>query len=261
MKDADRYGINSVDRAIAVLEACAQAPVTQAVIARRTGLTDATALRYLSTLARHGFVEREAGTGLYRLGLRLFQLGQQVFGEQDPRQVARPVMETLLAQFDETINLGMRRGDVLVLIDALESTRTIRRGATVGGTDPWHSSSLGKAILAHLAPAELDGILERCPPVAYTVTTIVEREQLERELARIRDTRYAVDDEESEDGLRCVGAPIFDRDGQPWLALSLSGPASRFTPGAVVAMGEALRGAADEISAGLGYMPAAATTA
>jgi IclR family acetate operon transcriptional repressor len=261
MKDGDRYGINSVNRAIAVLEVCAlNGPLPQAVIARQTGLTDATALRYLSTLARHGFVERDPTTGFYRLGLRLFQLGQRVFGERDPRQVARPVMERLLTRFDETLNLAMRRGDVLVLIDALESRRTIKRGASVGGQDPWHSSSLGKAILAHLPESEVDELLELHPLERLTAATLVERDLLARELARVRETGYAVDDEECEDGLRCVGAPIFDRDGRPTLALSISGPASRFTPAAVVTMGEAIREAADEIGRALGFAQAVPET-
>jgi IclR family acetate operon transcriptional repressor len=252
-----RYQITAVERAVAVLEAFdTKDPLTQSQIAQAVGLSQSTTLRYLATLCSHGLVERDGETGCYRLGLGLFQLGERALGARDARYVARPVMKSLLERFDETVNLAISQEDALILIDALESTRSIRKGATVGGQDVWHASSLGKAILAFLPEDEMLGVLERHAQARCTGNTLTDLKALVQELARIRDLGYAVDDEESEEGLRCVGAPILDRGGRPSYAISLSGPASRFTPRTIAEMGEATRSAAAMISARLGYAPA-----
>jgi DNA-binding IclR family transcriptional regulator len=250
---ARTYSIAAVDRAAAVLGVLDGRPSRSLTeVARATGLSEATALRYLSSLAGNGLVERDELSGHYRLGLRLFELGQRALGDGDPRQVALPLMEGLLEEFEETVNLAMRHGDALVLIEVIEGTRSIKKGASVGQHDFWHASALGKSILAFLPDEEVRGILDRrgCP--ALTTTTLTTFEQLSRTFEDVRDRGFAVDDREAEEGLRCVAAPIFDRRRRPNYAISLSGPANRFTAQAVRQMGKELRSAAASISARLG---------
>ena len=157
-----RYRIAAVDRAVAILETFTDGrALTQAEISRAAGLSEATTLRYLSTLNRNGLVERDAHSGRYALGLRLFQLGERALGT-DVRHAALPVMRELSERFHETVNLGVRNADNLVLIEAVESTQPIRRGANIGDLDAWHGSALGKAILAALPDAEAREIVDRC---------------------------------------------------------------------------------------------------
>jgi DNA-binding IclR family transcriptional regulator len=249
-----RYRIDAVDRAVAILEALGQhAPISQAQLARATNLSEATVFRYLNALGRHDLVERDAESGRYRPGMRLFQLGQRALANRDPRLIALPTMRQLLEQFGETVNLAMRWGNMLVLIEGLESERSLKRGATVGERDTWHASAVGKAILAHLAEADVREIVSQSGLAVRTPRTVTSIEALLEECARIRELGYAVDDEEGEHGLRCVGAPIFDRTGVPAFALSLSGPSARLSLDALTPMGEELVAAAALVSERLGH--------
>jgi IclR family transcriptional regulator, acetate operon repressor len=252
-----RYGVEAVERALAILDVLAQdAVVSQAEIARAVELSEATVLRYLATLGRHGFVERDSESGRYRLGAGLFHLGQKALVGRDLRSLARPYMRELLQRFGETVNLAMRWRDEIVLIDALEGTRSLKRGASVGERDSWHASSVGKAILAGLPEPEARRILASCDWDRKTRKTHRRTEDLVAELAQIRQRGYAVDDEEGEDGLRCVGTAILDQQGVPSFAISVSGPATRLTPQAIPKIGKALMSATDAISGRLGHLTA-----
>ena len=161
MKTARRaYTISAVDRACAVLHALAgPQPRSLVEVAERAGLDEATALRYLSSLTQHGFVARHDETRRYSMGLTVFQLGQHAVGGSEVRKVALPHMERLLEEFEETVNLSTSRDERLVVIEVLESTRSIRRGATVGEADVWHASALGKATLAEFPEQDARAVL------------------------------------------------------------------------------------------------------
>ncbi len=254
-EELPRYRIAAVDRAVAILETFTDGrALTQAEISRAAGLSEATTLRYLSTLNRNGLVERDAHSGRYALGLRLFQLGERALGT-DVRHAALPVMRELSERFHETVNLGVRNANNLVLIEAVESTQPIRRGANIGDLDAWHGSALGKAILAALPDAEAREIVDRAKWARRTSRTHTTWRALHQDLIEIRERGYAVDDEEGEDGLRCVGAAVHDRHGRPHYAVSVSGPVNRINPDAVGEIGRAVHAAAATISARIGFTP------
>jgi DNA-binding IclR family transcriptional regulator len=248
-----RYGIAAVDRAASILETFADGrALTQAEISRAAGLSEATTLRYLASLSRNGLVERDAHSGRYALGLRLFQLGERALGT-DARHAALPVMRKLSEGFHETVNLAVRNANNLVLIEAVESTQSIRRGASIGDVDVWHASALGKAILAALPESEAREMVDGAKWVRRTGRTHTTWRALCEDLAKIRERGYAVDDEEGEGGLRCVGAAVHDRHGRPLYALSVSGPANRMDDDAVREIGRAVEEAAASISARIGF--------
>lgn len=248
------YSLSGIDRAISVLDALEEHSVlTLADVSRATSLNEATALRYLASLCKHGFVERSTVDGRYRLGIRLFQLGQHALRGRDPRQCARPHMEQLLARFSETVNFAMRHGDELVLIDVLESTQSIKKGAAIGDRDHWHASSLGKAMLAAMDTEEARYLIGSNTLTSHTPQTLTDASAVFAQLLRIRQSGYAVDDEESEAGLRCIGAAVLDENGEPRYALSIAGPASRVTRKHQTEIGEAVRIAAAAVSKELGF--------
>jgi IclR family acetate operon transcriptional repressor len=251
-----RYSIAAVSRAVAVLEAVARENgQTLSEVSRAAELDESTALRYLSSLCEHGFVFRDERSASYHLGLRLFQLGQQAIGLRDVRKVALPHMERLLERFEETVNLAHARGESIVIIDVLESRRSIRRGATVGEADLWHASALGKSILSRSPIDEAEHILDQADRPRFTSRTLVEIDDLLADLERAAERGYAIDDEEYEEGLRCVAAAISDRRGRPVYAISISGVAARMPPDVTDEMGRAVLDAATEISEELGYIP------
>jgi len=256
-----RYRVAAVDRVVTILETFTTGdPLTQAEIARAAGLSETTTLRYLATLQRNGLVERDPQSGRYALGLRLFQLGKLALGP-DVRRAALPRMRELAHSFGETVNLAVRNADNLVVIEAVEGSRSIRRGADIGDVDVWHASALGKAILAALPEAEAHEIVSRCGWRRCTGRSHAAWNELHPDLIAIRDRGYAVDDEEGEDGLRCIGAAICDRHGRPQYAVSVSGPANRITDDALGEVGVAVGEAADRISARIGFTSARAAVA
>ena len=251
-----KYSISAVNRAVAVIDTVASGNgQTLFEVARGASLDEATTLRYLSSLCDHGYVFRDERNASYHLGLRLYQLGQQAIGLRDVRKVALPFMERLLERFEETVNLAHARGDSIVIIDVLESRRSIRRGATVGEPDLWHASALGKAILAAAGVEDAWRVLTGVERPRYTTRTLVGIDELLDDLAEVRQRGYAIDDEEYEDGLRCVAAAINDRRGRPVYAVSISGVAGRMPPAVTEEMGEAVLEVAEAISEELGYVP------
>ena len=201
------YSLESIDRMVLVLEAL-EAAAEQSLdqVARATGLNESTALRYLLSLAKHDLVERNEQTGRFRLGLGLFRLGARSIAHRDIVTLALPVMERLLAEFGETVNLAARQQGKVVLLKILENATPIRKGAKAGETDPWHATSLGKALLAQLGESEVMALVGAEPLAGFTPTTMVRHEDLARDLEGARLRGYAIDDEESVEGLRCVGA-------------------------------------------------------
>ena len=234
-------GLQSVDRAVRIIEALADGPATLSAIATTTGLSDATAMRYLGGLASHGLVERDDGTRRYRIGMRMFILGRSALGGRDFMTMATSVMTRLVEEYDETINLGARAGDDLVIVHAFESSQQIRKGASVGEKDNWHSSGLGKAILSTLEDGEVERLMDQQQMVQLTARTLTTMDDLRRDLERIRERGFGIDDEESAEGLRCVAVPIRDASGRARYAISVSGPSYRLSHSRLQHIGNSIR--------------------
>ena len=245
--------LESVDRMAGVLvalETVAEQPLEQ--VARLTGLNESTALRYLLSLSKYGLVERDDDTGLFRLGLGLFRLGTLAMESRNILSAARPIMAALQDQFGESINLAVLQQDKVVLIQVLGRTDSMRKEAKAGETDPWHATSLGKAILSALPEDKAREILSGVTLQRYTPNTKTRIDDLERELGTTRQNGYSVDDEEVVEGLRCVGVAIRGHKGRVEYGLSLSGPKSRMTYSRIQEIGTVLVGSAAELSARLG---------
>ena len=247
---SDSFSLTSISRAMTILGAFEHSTkLSLADLSRATGLSEATALRYATSLTTHGLLERDPDSGRYGLGMRLYLLGENALRGRDPRGTALPHMHRLRDRFEETVNLAMRNGDELILIEILESPRSIRTGANLGERDEWGTSALGKAILAHVDESEARALLGKAPPLGFDARTVL------AQLASVRTAGYSVDNGECQPDLRCVGAPIFDREGVPRYALSVSGPGSRITVESVPTIGAELREVAATISATLGHLP------
>lgn len=248
------YIIKPVFKALRVLQCLGDAgrelPLVE--ICRIVNLPKPTVYKYLQTLRAAGFVLYDAECECYWLGPNAWSLGRTVDPSLRVREVARLVMEQLRDRFEETINLGVLNGEEVVYLEMALSRQALRMQATIGAHDPAYSTSLGRAMIAHLPEARWKKHIPR-QLRRRTARTITSHDALHAELVATRKRGYAIERGENEDGALCIGAPIFDQDGQVIAAVSVSAPASRISPSVESEVGVAVMHAAREISGRLGH--------
>jgi IclR family transcriptional regulator, KDG regulon repressor len=249
-----RYRIQAVERVGAILDVFSpedpELGVTE--IAERTGLHKSTAHRFLVNLEAVGLLERDARTQRYRLGLRMFEMGGIVLEQMSLWDEALPFLEGLVADSGETGHLAVLERGEAIYIEKVEARRALRIPSAMGRGYPAHATSLGKVLLSDLGEGEVREILGAHGMASYTRTTTTDVDALLTELADIRERGFAVDDEEYDEGLRCVGAPIRDHTGRVVAALGIGGPVTRVTPERVDDLARLVIDAADGLSRRLG---------
>jgi DNA-binding IclR family transcriptional regulator len=250
--------VKSLVRALTVVEALAEYPagVTVTQLAAGLQLPKSSVFRVLYTFAQLGYVQQDPLTERYALGTGFLRLAASVEAGSDIRQVARPFLRELRDATDETVHLAVPVGAAMVYIDKVEGNSMLRLASRVGQQMSMHCCALGKAYLAAFGADERDRMIDELDLVARTRRTITDPAVLRDELQRCHQRGFAVDDQENENGVRCVGVPVVDRTGRPVAALSVSAPAARLTRAAIQDVGEKARRAADVISAALGAKPA-----
>jgi DNA-binding IclR family transcriptional regulator len=249
--------VRTVSKALDILECLSQekSPLSAGELAKRCSLSRPTAYRLLTALAQRGYIAQDRSTRIrYRLGYKVLELSKGLLDGIDLRQCARPYLKDLSQAVGETVHLAVLDGASVVYIDKVEGNQTIRMHSTIGSRNPAHCTALGKAILAHLPADERSAILAAAHLERRTPQTITDTRTLEAHLAQVRQRGFAIDNVENEDGIRCVGAPIFDHTGRVIAALSISGPAYRLTLEALSRLGDQVKGTAAAISRELGYL-------
>lgn len=245
--------VQAVERAAQILDALAHNDAGVSEISKVTGLHKATAYRLLCTLRNLGFVELRPDSNRYRLGIRILELAGRVLARLNLRDVARPYLAKLRDQTKLTVHMGILDGVDIVYVDKLDSPSNLRMASFVGARNPAHTTGLGKAILAALPSEELDELLSKIRFVKKTKNAITSPDVLRRELASTRARGYSIDNVENEDGIRCVGAPVFNHTGSVVAAISVSGPIFSITLDNVDKLGELVAETAKQISKALGH--------
>ncbi|HOV63962.1 MAG TPA: IclR family transcriptional regulator [Spirochaetia bacterium] len=246
--------VNSVRKAFAILDLLSDGEKRSlSEIARELSLPKSTAFGLLETLTAERVLERDPHSGLFSLGIRLIELGYCTQIGHDLVRIAAPFLRGLNQRFDETVHLVLLDRDEVLYIDCIESQRRLRTYSVIGVRAPLHCTSVGKAILAFLPESEIQRIITHKGLPSFTPHTLTTEERILQEIATIRERGYAIDDREHEDHLRCVGAPIFNAEGNVFASISISGPAERNTLERIESMTPALLAATAEISRRLGY--------
>ena len=240
--------MQSLQRGFRVLELLVQhsAPITLGELSRTAGLPAASTYRIVQSLIELGYATKVAG-GRYQHGSKVLELAGQVLTSMDYAVHSRPVLLQLQAHTEETIHFGILAGDHLKAASDLGVPIRV----------DLHCTAIGKAILAFLPEADRERHLAPEKLVAKTPKTITSRNGLLFELARVRSSGYCLDDEEDREGIRCVGAPVFDHRGDAIGGISVSGPVFSFSLAAATALATDVIQAAREVSQSLGA-PAAA---
>jgi DNA-binding IclR family transcriptional regulator len=253
------YHTQAVSRALQILSSFTPKDfeLTVADLHARLGIHKSTLVRLLQCMAQEGFVQQSPTSDGYRLGIKTFEIGN-VYHRTRMKNigaVANPYMQRLVARFGLSSNLAVRDETEIVYVETVERQGSPMRVAySAGDRFGVHHTALGKALIAFLPSDQLEDVLEKIELTSLTPRTISTIERLVEELAVIKERGYAVDDEESLPGLRCVGAPIWDYE-KAVAALSASGSTLVVTKERIGEIANAVMEAARAISAQLGAVP------
>lgn len=249
-----QYSVPALEKAMAILDLLGGTTGTHTATEIHTtlGLPKASTFMILNVLERHQMVKRTAGNR-YTIGLRAYELGTRYLAGLDIVEVARPHLEELVGRTRLTAHLGVLQGEHLIYADKAESSGMIRFSTFTGMRADIHTSSLGKAIAAHMPESDLRALLAGTELGAYTPNTITSLPDLMAELERIRSQGYAVENEEGELGVRCVGAPIRDDTGSVVAAISVTGVLSQIPLERIEPLGIEVIAAANGVSRELGF--------
>jgi IclR family transcriptional regulator, acetate operon repressor len=251
----ERTGVQSVERTLDILESLVEfaSEVGLVEISQAVGLPLATVHRLLGTLIQRGYVKQNQHNRKYSLGFRALQIGHDMRQRFSLRLEARPYLQKLVQTVGESANLAVLDDGEIVYIDQAQSSRILRMFTQVGNRLPAHSTGSGKAMLAFLPVDAVEGILRRTGLAPRTPHTIVDPAEFRNELAKIRERGFAIDDEEQEEGVRCVAVPVRDGSGQVVASLSVSGPVTRLHDAHVQAVIPQLLDSGERLSARLGF--------
>lgn len=230
-------------------------PLSVQEVALRCGLSRPTAYRHLTTLLTRDYVATSGDGGHYQIGARVLSLSKSFLDRLDLPELAKPDMRELSQAVKETVYLAILDGTEMLYVGRIDSTQQVRMHCVIGTRNPLHCTALGKAVLAFLPGEARAALLDRISLTARTPNTITDRAALEKDFALVRARGYAIDDMEIEEGIRCIGAPVFDHTGDVVAAISTSGPAFRLSLARLHDLSDAVVSASQAISGKLGYVP------
>ncbi len=255
-KEKSEYLIQAVSHALDLLEQfhgeTDELGVTE--LSKRLKLHKNNVFRLLATLESRGYIEQNKVTENYRLGLKTLELGQTFIKQMGLLRQSRPVIEDLVKTCNETTYIGVLKDFSIIYLDCIETSKTVRAVPRVGSRMPAYCTAAGKVQIAYMSDEEVDIYLPNRELQKLTANTITDREELKKQLAVIAEQGYAIDNEELDEGVRSVGAPIRDYTRRIIGAVSISGPSMRFSDERInKELIPMVIKASEEISAKLGY--------
>jgi DNA-binding IclR family transcriptional regulator len=261
-RERPAYPITSVDNALRLLLMFrTRQRVRLSEASEYLGVAHSTAHRLLAMLSYHDFVRQEPAARAYVPGPALIDVGLAAVRNMDIRALARPLLEELTAELGETSHVVQLEGAMARYLDAVESRLALRVTARTGNLQYAHCTASGKALLAALPAAALKQVLQLLPPgprlPAQTVRSITSRRELDQQLGKIREDGYAVNAEESEDGVLSVAVAARGPGGTPVAALAVSAPVGRVDDAKRAEIVRRLHDAALRLGQALGGEPAA----
>ena len=241
----------SLSRGLQIIEILADGhdglPLTE--IARKAGLSKSSTHRLLQTLVQEGFVAQDGDTSQhYRLSLKLLWLASNLVDGLGLDQLVQPLLTELANATRETVHMALLDGNLAVYVEKIDSPNSIRMYSRVGKRVLLHCTALGKAILAYLPEDRVREILAADGLPRRTANTITDLETMLEHFALIRSRGYALDEEEHEEGIRCIAAPLFDRQKRVVGAISITALAYRVDRELLLSWRPQLRECAEKVT-------------
>ena len=230
-KDKSEYIIQAVSHALDLLEQfhddVDELGVTE--LSKRLKLHKNNVFRLLATLESRGYIEQNKATENYRLGLKALELGQTFIKQMGLLRQAKPILDQVVGKCNETSYVAIFKEGYVVYLDVVETDMTVRVVSRVGSRLPAYCTAAGKVHMAFMSEDEINELLPSNQLQGYTPTTITSRDELMKELSKVAEQGYAIDEEELDLGVRCIAAPIRDYTRRIVGALSISGPSMRIS--------------------------------
>ncbi len=247
-------GVQSVDRALSILETLAEDDEGYRLrdLAIRTGLSASTVHRLLATLESRRFVQFDRAESKWHVGSRAFTVGASFARRRNFSAQAIPYLRKLRDLTRETANLAVVDDEFIILLTRMESREIMRSLTQVGGRVAMVTSGVGKAVLATYSDEDVGAVIRHHGMPRLTEKSIVRPSDLFRELEKIRQQGFAIDDEEACMGLRCIAAVVYNDCAEPLAAISVSGMTSRLTDDRLPEVGQIVRDVAGELTVALG---------
>lgn len=252
MGERHKKVVPAAQRVLAVLEilAASRKGLTVSEIARSLGLARSSTFYLINTIEEYGYIYRTSPRGRYTITAKLFELASRSLGCLGVREPAAPFLRTLMQQTGLTVHLGVISQNEVVLIDKVAHTGGQQMATWVGKRLPIHCTGMGKALMAYLPEEQIEYHI-KLGLIRYNENTIVSASKLKDELLRIRSHGFAIDDEEETVGLRCIGAPMFDKNNQAIAAISIVGTTTQISDEKLDGLARVVRQTAAAISAHL----------
>lgn len=255
MEDTTKNPIQVAEKLFQVIEELAEnGPMGIMELSGRLGFHKSTTHRLVTSLQCMGYIRQDEESLKYALSLRFLEIGSRILEQTNMASLIHPSLKKLSEKTGETVHLVRREGIEAVYIDKVESnTSSIRMVSRVGNRIPLYCSGVGKALLAELTDEEIQEIWEKSEVRALTPKTVVGLEALMDRVRTVREKGYAVDDEENEEGVRCIAVSLADYHREPVYALSISAPVSRMSDERIRELSAEVLDLKKEISKTLGF--------
>jgi IclR family KDG regulon transcriptional repressor len=249
--------VQSVERTFDIIEALSHEKDGLGLtdIGKRVGLHKSTVFRLLSSLAEKGYIDKNPKTANYRLSLKFIELSSTFLNNLELKTEALPFLKKLASLTTQAVYFAILDGWEVIYIEKVETFESIRKYDIIGKRAPSYCTALGKSLLSGLSEDEIRERFQAIPLTAFAPNTITNLDRLLQELDLIRARGWSEDDEEYEEGVRCIAAPIYDYRNCVIAALSTSGPKNIISKDRKRELSQYVVEAARDISKTMGYMP------
>ncbi len=250
-------GVQTLDRALDILELLATEKKGLGVteIGTRVGLHKSTVHRLLAALGERGYVEKNTDFGTYQLGLKIVEISSLHLNSIELKTEAAPYLRKLAAESTQPVHLATFVDGEVIYIEKVQTLNTIRMYSQIGKRAPIHCSAVGKALLIDLSEDEIRKVLQNRDLYAYTTNTLTDVESIVEQIKVSKERGWTIDDEEHEENIRCIAAPVYDYRGEVIAAVSTSGPDNVISKERDKEICSYVLEAAEQISKRMGYNP------
>lgn len=252
-----KYPVQTLEKSIEVIELLSTDGFNGGLgiseLSNKLGIGKSTIHRILDTLLAYNFVEKCPESSKYRLGWKLFEIGNLVPQQRNLSNIDIGILQELCNKYKETVNLGVRVKDKVVIISRMEPKSSLIATHQIGSQEPLHATSMGKVLICQSSREELLELFGEGNFESFTRNTITNIDQLMVELEKIRQQNYSIDDEELCAGLSCIAMPVRNFNNEVIAAISVSGPTTRLNFTKIMSIKEGLEEASRKIAEYLGH--------